>query len=130
MNGKKLIEDIANKLVKDFYKLDDYDIEGDEYGLDSISVTVTFDVGKCQVEGYYWYDRTRKERMGLEVNLYPENKHELPLVNEALDSKMDELFDLDDYKDAVLEKARDDNEDEWESHGFRDEADYLHWRYG
>ena len=37
---------------------------------------------------------------------------------------------MSDLLSNLLEQLRDDTEDEWESHGFRDAQDYYSWRYG
>lgn len=37
---------------------------------------------------------------------------------------------MPDLLGSLLEQLRDSEEDEWERHGFRDEADYVRWRYG
>ena len=36
---------------------------------------------------------------------------------------------MSDLLSSLLEQLQDSIEDEWESHGFRDAADYYHWRY-
>ena len=41
----------------------------------------------------------------------------------------EQLKDCVDW-DALEERFRDDNMDEWQSHGFRDEADFWHWKEG
>lgn len=40
---------------------------------------------------------------------------------------VDNLPHWDDFKEEYEESLP---EDEWQSHGFRNEADYLHYRYG
>lgn len=49
-----------------------------------------------------------------------EEQKKLPNLYSALDNA------LPDWDDVELEPEY----DEWNEHGFRDEADYLHWRYG
>lgn len=54
-----------------------------------------------------------------------ESEHECPLLCEAIENA------LPDW-DAIEEEWQKENpeEDEYEAHGFRDEADYLNWKYG
>ena len=43
---------------------------------------------------------------------------------------LDEYLDTQELLDAMIEDIRESYEDEWQSHGFRDAADYYSWRYG
>jgi hypothetical protein len=54
-----------------------------------------------------------------------ESEHDCPLLCKAIESA------LPDW-DTIEEQWEEDNpeEDEYEAHGFRDEADYLNWKYG
>lgn len=54
-----------------------------------------------------------------------ESEHDCPLLCKAIESA------LPDWE-AIAEQWEEDNpeEDEYEAHGFRDEADYLNWKYG
>ena len=40
------------------------------------------------------------------------------------------IFDFDGMYDWIIDDVNNSYSDEWNDHGFRDEADYLHWRYG
>lgn len=53
------------------------------------------------------------------------NEHDCPLLCKAIEES------LPDW-DAIEEEWQEENpeEDEYEAHGFRDEADYLNWKYG
>ena len=53
------------------------------------------------------------------------NEHDCPLLCKAIEEA------LPDW-DAIEEEWQEENpeEDEYEAHGFRDEADYLNWKYG
>jgi hypothetical protein len=54
-----------------------------------------------------------------------DNEHDCPLLCKAIEEA------LPDW-DAIEEEWQEENpeEDEYEAHGFRDEADYLNWKYG
>ena len=53
------------------------------------------------------------------------NEHDCPLLCKAIEEA------LPDW-DAIEEEWQEENpeEDEYEAHGFRDEADYLNWKCG
>lgn len=53
------------------------------------------------------------------------NEHDCPLLCKVIEEA------LPDW-DAIEEEWQEENpeEDEYEAHGFRDEADYLNWKYG
>ena len=53
------------------------------------------------------------------------NEHDCPLLCKAIEEN------LPDW-DAIEEEWQEENpeEDEYEAHGFRDEVDYLNWKYG
>ena len=54
-----------------------------------------------------------------------DNEGECPLLCKAIEDG------LPDWSETVQQWEEDNPyEDEWTSHGFRDEADYIHWRYG
>lgn len=54
-----------------------------------------------------------------------DNEHDCPLLCKAIEEA------LPDW-DVIEEEWQKENpeEDEYEAHGFRDEADYLNWKYG
>ena len=53
------------------------------------------------------------------------NEHDCPLLCKAIEQE------LPDW-DATVDEWQEENpeEDEYEAHGFSDEADYLNWKYG
>ena len=51
-------------------------------------------------------------------------------LENAVNDYVEKEFDDNDWLASVQEDVRDNSLDEWQSHGFRDAADYYHYRYG
>lgn len=52
------------------------------------------------------------------------NTHDCPTLKKAIE---DNMPDFVEYVEAWRE---DNTSDYWDDHGFRDEADYIRWKYG
>ena len=82
----------------------------------------------CTVNTDCGYIDLRMDRLGnTEVIIVHDNgsESECPLICKAIEDG------LPGWSDTVGQWERDNPyEDEWTSHGFRDEADYIRWRYG
>ncbi len=91
--------------------LDDEAIEATiQYDYDGGTIEITTD----------WHGNT-------EVMVVPddENKYEQDYSN-VIDAILAVIPEWEDVRQQCLREQ----EDEWQSHGFRDAADYYHWRYG
>ena len=54
-----------------------------------------------------------------------DNEHDCPLLCTAIEKALPDWYAIEDEW-----QAENPEEDEYEAHGFRDEADYLNWKYG
>lgn len=50
-------------------------------------------------------------------------------INDALEKYMNDNFDFKEFFSLIQDDVRENSMDEWQSHGFADEADYLRYRY-
>lgn len=53
------------------------------------------------------------------------NEHDCPLLCKAIEQELPDWYAIEDEW-----QAENPEEDEYEAHGFANEADYIHWRYG
>lgn len=114
MELKRLIEDLSQALYDEM-------CQGCE---DDTSFSGSVPTPHGQIEVYY---HKVNGDWNLDVYVYhddDDNEHETPNLEAYLADKID----ID--RDAVEEYWRDYNMDEWQSHGFRDEADFWHWKEG
>ena len=130
MKREEIIKEIFDKIEDALYEQDDFEIERDgEFGGIDASINVTVDYKTCQVQCDISYNAHRED--WLELIIYPNNdKHDLTNLEEAVNDYFAKHFDMRSLLDAMEEKVIEAEEDEWTSHGFRDEADYLRWRFG
>lgn len=122
------IKKIGDLAIDSLFAFDDYDIDGDEYGLYDVSVRTSFDLDNgCNVECDYSYHGGSHN---VEIRLNPSNdSHYLVRLEEAVNEYVGMHLDMDDLKERICDQAKEDCEDEWQRNGFRDAADYYHWRY-
>ncbi len=127
----EVVKKIADKVSEALFEAQgDYDVEMDEGEIESASVYADFNFGTCEVECDYYYGRGKDETY-VEVMLYPAGEnHSLERLELAVNEKVNEQFDFDKMFNGIEKSVQDSNEDEWQLHGFRDEADYLRYRYG
>lgn len=121
------VANIAQQLVDKLNKAE-YCIYYDACGRQAITADAHIDLeDKCRIEAYYYW---RQDDKGTDVTLYPANeKRSYFTLEDAINAKVNELLDPDDFRESVLDLESEEDMDEWQSHGFRDEADYYHWRY-
>jgi len=142
MNNKveKMVKAIGEKLIDELFELkNDYKYEADpEFGGYEAfySISSGYEYGnayadiECSVNWPYRGGAT------IEVIIYgAEGIHEkrykkLDRLQQAVQDYLNENLNTEDLIDAIVEDLREANEDEWESHGFRDASDYYHYRYG
>ena len=138
-NREELIKSIGDKIVDELFKKvnDEYSIEYDEYGFDCASINAQFGYeygnGYCDVSCYVsWKSKSSAD---VECSLDGcEGKKEkcykkLDRLNDAVQVYVDEHLDTDELLEVIEDDHREACADEWECHGFRNEADYINWRY-
>lgn len=141
MKRDLIIANIGKAIEEALYDFDDnysydYDCEfgGFEADCRTGSFEFKFGTGKCEVEATVTWPYHKSP--SIEVNLYGyEGKAEkafksLSNIEKAVQDYLDEYLDTQELLDAMIEDIRESYEDEWQSHGFRDAADYYSWRYG
>lgn len=136
--AKKLIKSIGDAIINEFDALDnEFNYEYDEDGLNNASYIVSFgyEYGDtvCDIDaGVYWGSNREAD---VEVMLYANDgkfgkQKKLDRLEEAVQDYVNANLDTDAMLEAMEEQLRDASMDEWERHGFRDAADYYHYRYG
>ena len=135
-----VVKAIGDLVIERLNELEDeFEYEYDEYGFDSASYSISFcyELGDAYCDGdasVWWHGN--KGNVDIEVNLYPcyNSKNgmdkKLDRLQDAVTEYVFEKLDTDAMLDAMEDKLRDASMDEWQQHGFRDAADYYHWRYG
>lgn len=127
---ERIIKEIFDKVKEALYEQDDFEIEkDDEFGGIDASINVSVNYKSCCVKCDVSYHAHNNN--WLEVIIEHNNdKHDLSNLEEAANDYFEKHFDERSLLDAMEEKAIEACEDEWTSHGFRNAADYYHWRYG
>lgn len=125
-----IIKEIFDKLEDALYEQDEFDIEKEvEFGGVEASISASIEYKNCTIECTVSYHAHSKD--WLEVIIYPDNeKHSFANLEEAVNDYFEKHFDMEALLDEMEDKVIENEEDEWTSHGFRNEADYYHWRYG
>lgn len=129
----ELVKNLGEAVTEHLFDIDDdYEYEADEYGFYSASIKCSFyfeygnsgcdvfcsvlwgsDVHiECELEG----------SEGIHEKVYKS----LERIEQCVNKYLDENLDTDELLDAIRENYVDSFYDEWNEHGFRDEADYLH----
>lgn len=140
MKRDTLIETISKAIEEELFELDDnydYDCDCEFGGFEASCRTGCFEfefgTGKCEIEATVTWPYHKAP--SIEVLIYGyEGKVEnafkdLSNIEKAVQDYMDKHLDFQALLDAMTEDLSKANEDEWQSHGFRDAADYYHWRY-
>lgn len=138
MKRDLIIQAIGDKIKDNLFELDDnWDYEADEFGREAscrTSFQFEYGNGMCEVEASVTWPYNKSST--LEVLIYGTEGHventfkDLSNIEKAVTAYLDEHLDDGDLLDAIVDAVRDCYEDEWQSHGFRDAADYYSWRYG
>ena len=121
MNRNEIITDIGERLTDAIYELND-SFEWDfceESGSRSHSCTacIKYEYGGKEYDVQVWA-------------CWPHIGKYYDSLEQAVVEYLNANLSMSDLLSSLLEQLRDSTEDEWESHGFRDAADYYHWRYG
>lgn len=125
-----IIKEIFDKLKDALYKQDEFDFEGDcEFGGVDASISASIEYKNATIQCIVSHNAHNKDWM--EVIIEPDNeKHSLANLEEAVNDYFEKNFDMKALLNEMEDKVIENEEDEWTSHGFRNEADYYHWRYG
>lgn len=131
---KRIIEIIGKKVLDELYKFDnnDYNIEKTDpnfpevYDTTEASMDFNGDLNKR-----YFFNGSVKVvngRLGyIEVFDYDE---QYPNIEKAVQEYVNANFNADEWYSELIDYNESLCEDEWQSHGFRDEADYWRYRMG
>lgn len=111
MELKKLIKECCDTLQEEVMQ----EIQADDY-----SATVTTESGDIYLS---LSDGVMNYILTVEI-VHNDNEHESP----NLEAFLEKHIDLD--WDAVTDAWREASMDEWQAHGFRDEADFWRWKEG
>lgn len=123
-----IIKEIFDKLEDALYEQDEFDFEQKFGGVDA-SISASIEYKNCNIQCIVSHNARNKNWM--EVIIEPDNeKHSLVKLEEAVNDYFEKNFDMKALLDVMEDKVIENEEDEWTSHGFRNEADYYHWRYG
>ena len=124
---KKEIEAIGKKVIEGFEGFDEYEADPDECYTD-YSLSHSFNYKGVDVEcSIRWRDTSLQY---IEILLYPAEGHSMERLEQAVNDYVEENLDEQSLVSNIMDKEREDNMDEWQWHGFRDAADYYHYRYG
>ena len=138
MNKKaeELVKAIGEEIIEKLNKLeDDFDYEYDEDGLykASYGVSLTYNYGNscCDIEcsvdcKMYEVECCIYGNEGIHKDRYKN----LECLEYAVNDYLEKNLDISNLRILMEEKVRESYEDEWESHGFRNAADYYSYRYG
>ena len=140
MERFKLIASLGEAIIEKLYELDDnytYEADCEFGGFEADCKTYCFEFeygnGRCEVEASVTWPYGKSA--SLEVLLYGREGHVenaykvLSNLEKAVTDYLDEHLDTDDLLSVMIDDLKEAYEDEWQSHGFRDAADYYSWRY-
>lgn len=139
MKRNEIIADIGKQLIDDLYKLNDTFERDfcDESGTRSYSfrTRITYEYGGKEYEVQVWADWPHVGENTLEVEITGgcgKNGHwkYYDSLQQAIVAYLRTNLSMNELLSSLLEQMRDNTYDEWDDHGFRDEADYNNWRYG
>lgn len=125
---ERIIKEIFDKVEEALYEQDEFDFEQKFGGVDA-SISASIEYKKCNIQCIVSHNAHNKD--WIEVIIEPDNEnHSLANLEESVNDYFEKHFDMKALLDEMENKAIENEEDEWTSHGFRNEADYYHWRYG
>ena len=100
----------------------------------SISFDFKYGNSQCNVGCSIWWNSRTSAYIECFVNggegIYKNQFKNLDCIEKAVQEYVENNLDCECLLDAMEDDLREFYEDEWEQHGFRDAADYYHWRYG
>ena len=139
MNRNEIITDIGERLTDALYELNDsfewdYDDDRDSRS-NSCSACIKYEYGGKKYDVQVWASWPHIGDSSLEVEISGGKGKAgrwkyYDSLEQAVVEYLNENLSMSDLLSNLLEQIRDATEDEWESHGFRDAADYYSWRYG
>lgn len=128
MKRDEIVKEIFDKVEEALYEQDEFDFEQKFGGVDA-SISASIEYKNTTIQCIVSYHAHNKNWM--EVIIEPDNeKHSLANLEKAVNDYFEKNFDMKALLNEMEDKVIKNEEDEWTSHGFRNEADYYHWRYG
>lgn len=113
MGLKQLIDELSNALFEEMCQ----GCRDDEHFKASV------DTNDGTIEVFYF---RKNGKWQIEVCIYQDNDKGVELTN--FQKYLENNIEVD--WDAVEEQWQENEMDEWQAHGFRDEADFWHWKEG
>ena len=120
---KELIKKIGDLVIDNFF-----DFGSNEYVLDDNEARMTF---LCDYNHHTIYGSVlvRGGKL-IYIEVLLEDGGEYENVEKAVNEYVEAKFDANEWYSLCVEDYRDNTMDEWQRNGFRDEADYWHYRLG
>ena len=129
---KQTIEKVGNKVMDFLYDFDnnDYELDGGccepENGIyEAPSISIR---GRVTIFGHEVTVGVDTRGGGYIEVLFEDDEYEN--LEEAVNGYVKHTLDLRDLHASAVDHYGSNYMDEWQAHGFRDEADYNRWRYG
>lgn len=125
---KELVKKIGDAILDELYDFDnnEYEYDGGCYEHDCIegpSASMSF----CFKFHDHYVTVSVRSNDYIEILFEDDNYENL---EKAVNEYVEKEFDDNDWLSQVEDDVRDNSLDEWLQHGFRDAADYYHYRYG
>lgn len=125
-----IIKEIFDKLEDALREQDEFNFEQDgEFGGIDAGISASIEYKNATIQCIVSHNAHNKDWMDVIIEPYNE-RHSLTNLEEAVNDYFEKNFNMKALLDVMEDKVIENEEDEWTSHGFRNEADYLHWRYG
>lgn len=121
---KKAIENIGEKFLKEFFDFtNEYTLEYDEeYGCNEAGMDFVSDYNHHTINGSVCVRNGRL--IFIEVTLEDEYEN----IENAVNDYVEAHFDSGEWYSLCVEDYRNNTMDEWQRNGFRDEADFWHYK--
>ena len=139
MNRNDIITDIGECLIDELYILTDsfqldYSDESDSTNA-SHTACIKYEYGGKEYDVQVWASWSHTGDTSLEVEITGgKGKAGRWKYYDSLEQAIVEYLKtnllMSDLLIELLNQLREDSYDYWDDHGFRDAADYYHWRYG
>ena len=121
----KVIENIGEKVLKEFFdfKNNEYTLEYDEeYGCNEARMDFVCDYNHHTINGSVCV------RNGYLVTICVTLEDEYENLEKSVNEYIEGIFNSREWYALCVEDYRDSTMDEWQRNGFRDEADFWHYK--
>lgn len=125
----KLIESIGEIIVENIMNLDEaYELVNDgDYKGRRCSTSFVYDCGNVAIDVECVVNVDDRYDKAIQCFICDKN---VPTFENALTEYVKSKIDIDTLSDIISDYCSTADYDEWNEHGFRDEQDYIHWKYG